>query len=711
MNLSEVLNVALPELPALRAKGYPALHPRLIAREQIEGGVPTVVAMISGSENIFRFTPQQWQLLQLFDGKRSYEEISRMFEEQAGVSYDADELREFASALDDDGFWQKRSLDLNVTATQKVAEQRQRRRKQKDLSLITFSTWDPDNYLTRLHGAMSFVYTKWFTFLTLGLFAAMVLIFINGWSEIWRDTLEYYTFTDKGGADLAEFWFLFCGIGFFHESAHGLTCKHFGGEVHRMGFMLVYLSPAFFCDVGEIYVYGGKWRRVAAIIAGIWTELMFCGVASVLWWALPAGNPVHDFAYKVMMITGVAVVLINLNPLIKLDGYYLFSELIGLPTIKERSTEYVSSWVKRHLFRLPVEVPYLRLRRRWLFAGYAILSGIYSYLILYFIVRLLYNVALHLSPQWAFVLPLFLAILILRSRLRSSVKFMKDFYLDKEQSLHAWWAPRKAWLAGMAIVVLIAPVWRETVSGRFVVEAVDHAVIRATVPGRIVSVFAEEGSPVTAGAPILQLRNLRLEEATDSAQADFQSAEAGLRTAQLAYSGLARAQSEHASQLKRYDSASAQMAALEIASPISGVMVTPRLSSHIGSFVAAGDELAEVDGVRNLRARIFVPEFQLRQIASGNPVSLKLESFFQPIHGRVGAILPVASTLASGLEEAQKYKGIAPASYYVVMVPFVNASGRVMPGMSGMAKIQVRRRSIAGLTWETIRNLIQRKVW
>ena len=111
---------------------------------------------------------------------------------------------------------------------------------------------------------------------------------------------------------------------------------------------------------GEVYVYGGKWPRVAAIVAGIWVELMFCSVASIVWWGTPAGNPVHDFAYKIMLITGVAVVLMNLNPLIKLDGYYLFGELVGIPTIKENSTDYLSSWVKRNVFRLPVDVPYLR---------------------------------------------------------------------------------------------------------------------------------------------------------------------------------------------------------------------------------------------------------------------------------------------------------------------------------------------------------------
>ena len=146
-----------------------------------------------------------------------------------------------------------------------------------------------------------------------------------------------------------------------------------------MGFMLIYLSPAFFVDVSEVYVYGGKWPRVAAIIAGIWVELMFCSVASVVWWGTPPGSIVHDFAYKVMLITGVAVVLMNLNPLIKLDGYYLFGELVGVPAMKESSTEFLSSWVKRNLFQLPVEVPYLRPMRRWLFVSYAVISGLYSY--------------------------------------------------------------------------------------------------------------------------------------------------------------------------------------------------------------------------------------------------------------------------------------------------------------------------------------------
>jgi putative peptide zinc metalloprotease protein len=715
MNLSEVLNVALPELPARRiGKSFRRLHPKLVAREQIEDGVPTIVAMVSGGASILRFSPEQWKLAQLFNGERSYHDVAELFQAQTGIAFTEEQVREFADALEEGGIWYKTSLELSTTATQKLADERRRRtRKKIDLSMMTFSTWDPDEYLTRLHTRLRFVYTKWFTFLTLGMFAVMALIFVSGWSEIGRDTVRYYTFTDKSAADLAEFWLLFCGLGFFHESAHGLTCKHFGGGVHSMGFMLVYLSPAFFCDVGELYVYGGKWPRITAIIAGIWVELMFCCAASIVWWGTPAGSPIHDFAYKIMLITGVAVVLMNLNPLIKLDGYYLFGELIGISTIKEDSTEYLSSWVKSHVFRLPVDVPYLRPRRRWLFVGYALLSGLYSYVVLFAVVRFVYNIFSRSSPQWAFLPALALAFLIFRGRLRSSVRFMKDFYLDKQQSLRAWLSqPHKTVAASLAVALaLFAPVWRETVSGRFVLEPEQRAILRAAVPGQITEVLADEGAPVAAGTPLLVLRNVQLEAEADETRVSLRTAEAKAREAEMNYENLGIARAERASQAGRSRSVSEQVAALQVASPIFGVVATPRLRDRVDSFVQEGEVLAEVIDARTFKARIFVPEFQVQRIGPGASASLKLESLFRPIRGQVSSIAPASSELVPGLGQEEKYKGIAPPSYYVATVLVSNADGMLRSGMSGDAKLQVRRQSVGGFVLETVRQFLQRKVW
>src|SRR6185437_3100597 len=259
------------------------------------------------------------------------------------------------------------------------------------------------------------------------------------------------------------FWLLFCGLGFFHETAHGLTCKHFGGAAHKMGFLLYYLSPCFFVDVTEIYVYGGKWQRITVSIAGIWTELIICAAATVAWWGTPGGSSIHDFTYKIMLITGVGVIIINLNPLIKLDGYYILSELTGIVSLKERATAFVSGLVKRKLFRLPVDVEFVPRRRRLFFAIYALLSGLYSYTLLYVVVRFAYNVLKTYSPDWAFLPAALLAGLIFRSRIRTLVRFMKTVYLDKKEKLWGWLLGRCG-LAVSAIVILLffAPLFHET---------------------------------------------------------------------------------------------------------------------------------------------------------------------------------------------------------------------------------------------------------
>jgi putative peptide zinc metalloprotease protein len=714
MNLSEVLNVALPELPARRVKSYPRIHPKIVMREQVEGGVPVLIAIVSGGTYLYRFNPQQWALAQLFDGQRSYADVTQAYQEQTNTAIEENDVREFADSLEQGEFWYKSALDQNLTAAQKLADTRQQKIKKKfaDLSSIVVASWDPDVHITRLHQAIKFMYRPWFMFLSAGLLAITVLIFVGGWHEIWRDTIEYYTFTDKGGADLTEFWLLFCALGFFHESAHAVTCKHFGGEVHRTGFLLVYLSPAFFADITEVYVYGGKWQRIAAIFAGIWVELMFCSVASIIWWGSPLGSSVHDFAYKVMLITGVAVVLMNLNPLIKLDGYYLFGELIGIPTIKENSTEYLSSWIKHNLFRLPVEVPYLRQRRRWLFVFYAIISGAYSYLVLFAIVRLAYNIADHFSPQWAFLPAAALAFLIFKTRLRSSWRFMRDFFLDKQQTMKAaLQSPRKIAYAAVILLTLFAPIWRETVTGKFVLEPEERAIVRAVEPGEVTAVLVSEGTYVTAAAPLMQLRNVSLERKDDNARADLRSAELQSRNAQLNYQDVGPATIQRIYQQQRYRSLAEQKDKLHIRSPISGLLVTPNMENLIGSIVDSGAVLAEVDDLRTMKARIFIPEFEVPKVLPGAEVSLKLESEFRPLRGKVTSMTLASSPIEPGLISEQKYKGIAPPAYYVATAPFANIDGAMRPGMSGDAKINIRRLSVAGFVFENLREFTRRKIW
>ncbi|MGA7524287.1 MAG: HlyD family efflux transporter periplasmic adaptor subunit [Acidobacteriaceae bacterium] len=716
MNLAEALNAALPDLPARRAPvGYPKLDPGLIANENMEDGLPVVVALIRGRDQIFRFTPQHWKIIELFDGERSWDEVAELHAQLHGVRYGAEDLREFTTGLDAIDFWYKTPLEKNIALQQKLESGRHqhahRKSKWGDVAHMQFSAWDPDKYFNRVYPWLRWIFTRGFGALCGVLFVFMVYVFVANWGQIGRDTLLYYTFTQKSAADLAEFWVLFLILAFFHESAHGLVCKHYGGEVHKMGFHLIYLTPAFFVDVSEAWVYADRWQRFITILAGIGIELFFCAIASIVWWGTPPGSPAHDLAYKIMLITGVAVVVVNMNPLIKLDGYYAFSEIIGFSDIKEKSTAYLSGLLRKRVFRLPVEMDFVPKRRRVGYVVYAILSGLYSYALLFAVVRFCSNVFSRIIPEWAFVPALLLALLIFRSRIRTLLRFMSTVYLDKRDRVRSWLTgPRVAAGLTALLIFLFLPVWHETVSARFLLEPVHMAVVRTTVPGRVTAVLVHEGQRVRGGDALLRMANT-----------DLDSARAGSRE-QVALTGAERVQAELAHgdlgaalQQRRRAGVDDVLAveesdALVVRAPIDGVVTSARLHDLVGSYLDAGTPITGIADARAMRARIFVPEFAIGRVHPGASVSFLVDGMFGPRFGSVASLQPASGELPPAVEGTQQIKGGTSLEYYVADAVIVNR-GSLQSGMTGSAKIVVRRASLATIGARVIREFVDRKVW
>ncbi|HEX4488594.1 MAG TPA: biotin/lipoyl-binding protein, partial [Terriglobales bacterium] len=530
MNLTEALNQVLPEMPAkIVSARFPRLHPDVVAKEHLQDGEPVIRAYVPGVDSLFNLSPDNWRFAQLFNGQRSYQEISDLHRQQSGTDLTADEVRELAEALEAMDFWYKTPLEKNVTLMQKTVAERRKalraKKKQNDLALIMFPAFNPDRFLTWLNNTAGFLYESWFVLITLGAFLIMGGIVFTHWGEISHDTFQFYNFADKTWGDVAAFWLLGSVLGCIHEVAHGLTCKHYGGRVHSMGFALIYLSPAFYTDTTEGMVTGDRNQRLMISVAGVWSEMMVCAPATLVWWGTAQGTVLHDFAYTVILITGFGVILINWNPLIKLDGYYMLSEILGLPDLKEASTLFVSAWVKKNIWRLPVEVPYIPKRRRLGFAVYAILSGIYSYLVLYVIARFVGNAFRNFNPDWSFIPELGTAGLIFRSRIRTLVNFMKFVYLDKKDRVRVWFTwPRTLAIAAVSLLVLLLPLWHESTEGRFMLETTSQAAIRTLVPGTVTALYTDEGQPVTAGQPLVRMKNLEIESKLAHSQAALQEA-------------------------------------------------------------------------------------------------------------------------------------------------------------------------------------------
>ena len=289
MNLSEALDAALPEIPRTRLsrKNPPRVDPDLIIREDVTDGEPIVAVYQRSTANLMRLKPTQWQLARLFDGVRTYEDIAAAFEAETGIPLSADEARTFAENMDESGFWYKDPQEKNIAMNEKLAAQRSRRVQSGssfNVAHISFSAWDPDQYFTRLDQKIGkYVYNRWMVVGAVLLFVFEVAVFVAKWNVLGPDIPAYYDFGNKTFSDLLQFWVLLMVIGFVHESAHGLTCKHYGGEVHSMGLMFLYLTPAFYVDVTESWISASRLQRMATILAGIWIEMIVCGVATIVW--------------------------------------------------------------------------------------------------------------------------------------------------------------------------------------------------------------------------------------------------------------------------------------------------------------------------------------------------------------------------------------------------------------------------------------------
>ena len=717
MNLTRALEVALPDIPARKlAESYPRLDPGTTFREHMEGGRPVVRLYVPSVGGMYTFEKSEWTLTQLFDGKRSYEEIAELYSQQNGIQYDAETVREFAASLESSEFWYKTPQEKNVQLMQLSREERKKRLQAKsiwaDLSDVDFPAFNPDRFVTWVHSKTSFIYTPWFTIVSLiGVLIAAGITIAHG-QEIQRDTIDFYTFSKRTWMDVFALYTLGMFAVGLHEFAHAHACKHYGGRVPAMGFALVYLLPAFYTDTTEGFVHGTQHQRLIISFAGVWSEMLLCAVATPIWWGTPPDTLVHRGAHFIMMMTGMMCLILNWNPLIKLDGYYMLADIVGIMNLKEDSTAYASAWVKKHIWHLPVEVPYIPRRRRFGFVAYALISGVYSYSILYIVARFAGNFVRNFSPEWGFIPELGVAGVIFRSRIRLLVNFMKFLYLDKKDRVLAFFTLRNSGIvAGILLLLLGVPVWRESVVGKFVLEPANEAVVRAHVPGTIAKIFVREGEEVLQGSPLATLSSMPLQSDLNNARAKLVLATDKANKAARDYQGYGNALTEKVQVTKQYAQVAAMNAALELNAPIAGTVVTPKVQDFLGAYLKPGSELLQIADLTQMRARISISEYELHKIRVGDAAKLQLDGMMRRREGQVSLLsVRPTETPQTELEEAESSER-RPQQFYFVDIVVQNPGRGLKPGMTGVARIYSDRRSIGGMGLEEIRNFWGRKLW
>ena len=150
-----------------------------------------------------------------------------------------------------------------------------------------------------------------------------------------------------------------------------------------MGFMLIFFMPAMYCNMSDAWLFPEKSRRLWVTFAGAYFELFLWAVATLIWRVTDPHTFVNYAALIIMATSGIKS-FFNLNPLIKLDGYYLLSDYLDIPNLRSRAVGYVSAGIKR-LFGSSVEVKETTPRERRIYIVYGLLSLAYTIFILSFI--------------------------------------------------------------------------------------------------------------------------------------------------------------------------------------------------------------------------------------------------------------------------------------------------------------------------------------
>jgi putative peptide zinc metalloprotease protein len=671
------------------------LRDDLKVSRQVVAGETSFVVNVPESGVYLRYTALMWTILTQFDGTRTdrevWEEVSQTFPE---LQITLGELQELADGAEP-SLWERTLTERNLALLEKIrGERRQRARGRQSVFHLSFSAWDPDRFFRRVLPWLRFLWTPGFAAFSVVLMAIGAVLFAADHERIFRDTAYFYAFGEQSLGELVDFWVLLLLVSFIHECAHGLTASHYGGEVHQMGFMLIYFTPAFYTDVSDMYLFDRDRKRFFTILAGVWIETVLCAAALVAWSVAPPGTSFSYWSYKLMLMTSITGVLFNLNPLMKFDGYYLLCQILKIDNLREDSFAYLRDWALHLLTAGRHSVPGTSRRRQRIFLLFGSLALGYSVLVTTLVVLFVRNVMTSKFGGFGIVLTAGFVWVLLRRRIKGALRAAAGAWTSLRQATKRWRPSRPSvLLAGGAAVAFLALPTRVRVTSDFVLEPSERLTVRASVPGTLREVGVREGEPVAAGAVLGVLEDPDLEASARVLDAKLRLADRRMLAAQA--SSDYAATREHEAQRRRIaaerERATARLAALTLQAPIAGIVASPGVEQRVGEYLREGQELCVVANGATMRARVLVRDAELEEVRPGATVLLKVAAFpLATFHGRVERVLPAA---ASPSEEARPATGGRPDlfNYFVATLEFANPDGRLREGMTGTAKIYGRR--------------------
>jgi len=344
----------------------------------------------------FRLQDEEYALLKLFNGENSLDDIKKAFEKEfPPQKISLDELQHLIGQFHQSG--------LIIAAAPNQGEEllkRNKKRKRKELQqkftnilAIKFKGIDPDWMFSN-----TYPYFRWcfhpvaLSFaLAVGV-AALLLILVQ--FDTFRSKLpEFYTFFSP--VNMFCLGLMLVATKILHEFGHGLTAKHFKGECHEMGIMILVLTPCLYVNVSDSWLLPNKWHRIAIGAAGMCVEFFLAAVCTFIWWFSEPGL-LHYMALNIMFISSVSTLLFNINPLLRFDGYFMLADYLEIPNMRPKAGKLCTAKFNQWFLGMdPPDDPFLPQRNQILFAIFAVLAVCYRWVIMTSILFFLYTLFKH----------------------------------------------------------------------------------------------------------------------------------------------------------------------------------------------------------------------------------------------------------------------------------------------------------------------------
>jgi len=587
------------------------LRDELILHEGPRGrdGSPSWTLEDPARARFFRITWMQVEMLARWH-LGAPEEIAAAVNRDTPLGVTVEEVKEFAQFLAMSNLLKVMGPDANAGLVRQVHAMDMHWSKWllKNYLFVRIPLVRPERFLNAFKDPVEILYTR--TFLIVTLLAGLVglLLVARQWDVFIRTFLHFFTLE---GALLSGAALL--GAKVLHELGHAFTAKRFGCRVPTMGVAFMVMWPVLYTDTSAAWTLADRKKRMAIGAAGMATELALACYMTLLWSFLPDG-PLRSAVFLLATTTWIMTLAINLNPFMRFDGYFLFSDFLDVPNLQDRSFALARWWLREKLFDFGEEKPEdFEPDQERILIIYAICTWIYRFFLFLGIALLVYHVFFK-------VLGIFLMIVELAWFIGRPI-WSEIMEWTKRRDAYTWNRStiRTAGIV-LALVVLALFPWKGSVHGPGLLRAERQVQVFAPTPARLAEVLVQPGDPVAEGRPLFRLESPDLVHELGMVERQI----AVLRWQSAFHAMVSDVTANRQVTWRELEAALAQRTALSqqaqrltIAAPFAGVMADLARPLVPGEWLPVGEWLGTVVAPETALVEAYVPEADLGRLSVG----------------------------------------------------------------------------------------------